>query len=364
MTSARMPRRAQARVHGVEERLLVLLEVPVVGEGQPLEDGQQRDQVAGHPAHPAPGQLEHVGILLLRHQRGTGGVGVGQLGETELRGGPEHDLLGQPGEMDHEQRAGRDQLHGEVAVGDGIQAVGAERREVERAPGAGAVDGQRGAGQRPAAERQHVAAAVAVAQPFGVALEHLDVGQQVVGERDDLGPLGVGVAGERGGPVLAGTSEQRFLQPRAAEHQVDGAAPAPEAQVGGHLVVATAPGVQPPGDRPDQLVEAALHGGVDVLVGRVDGEVAPLQLATDGAQAGEDGAEVTGPDQADLAEHPGVGDRPLDVLGVEPEVEPRLLVYSSTPRAVRVPSRPSQTLAGACRAGSRSLRLPRAISAA
>ncbi len=43
---------------------------------------------------------------------------------------------------------------------------------------------------------------------------------------------------------------------------------------------------------------------------------------------------------------------------------PRLLVYSSTPRAVRVPSRPSQTLEGARRAGSGSLRLPRAISAA
>ena len=53
-------------VDRVEQRLLVLLEVPVVAERQALERGQQPGQVADDPAGLAPGQLGDVGVLLLR----------------------------------------------------------------------------------------------------------------------------------------------------------------------------------------------------------------------------------------------------------------------------------------------------------
>ena len=50
-------------VDGVEERLLVLLEIAVVGERESLQDGQQRDQVADRAAALAAHQLGHVGFF-------------------------------------------------------------------------------------------------------------------------------------------------------------------------------------------------------------------------------------------------------------------------------------------------------------
>ena len=60
----------------VEDRLLVLLQVAVVGERQALERGQQPGEVADQPAGLAAGQLGDVGVLLLRHDARPGGVGV------------------------------------------------------------------------------------------------------------------------------------------------------------------------------------------------------------------------------------------------------------------------------------------------
>ena len=71
-------------VEGVEERLLVLLQVPVVGEREPLQGRQQAGQVADQPARLAPGQLGDVGVLLLGQHRAAGGVGVVEAEEAEL----------------------------------------------------------------------------------------------------------------------------------------------------------------------------------------------------------------------------------------------------------------------------------------
>ena len=59
-------RRQGDLVERVEQRLLVLLQVAVVGQGQALERGQQPGQVADEAARLAPGQLGDVGVLLLR----------------------------------------------------------------------------------------------------------------------------------------------------------------------------------------------------------------------------------------------------------------------------------------------------------
>ena len=103
------------RVHGVEDRLLVLLQVPVVGQRQRLERGQQPGEVADQPAGLAPRQLGDVRVLLLRHDRGAGGVGVVQRGEAELLGRPEDHLLGDPGEVHPDHRGDEAELGDEVA---------------------------------------------------------------------------------------------------------------------------------------------------------------------------------------------------------------------------------------------------------
>ena len=83
----------------VEQRLLVLLQVAVVGQRQPLERGQQPGEVADQPAGLAARELGDVRVLLLRHDRAAGGEGVVERDVAELGGRPEDDLLGDPGEV-------------------------------------------------------------------------------------------------------------------------------------------------------------------------------------------------------------------------------------------------------------------------
>ena len=70
------------RVERVEHRLLVLLEVAVVGERQALHRRRQRDEVAEQPSGLAARQLGDVGVPLLRHHARPGAVAVGQLRRT------------------------------------------------------------------------------------------------------------------------------------------------------------------------------------------------------------------------------------------------------------------------------------------
>ncbi len=62
----------------------------------------------------------------------------------------------------------------------------------------------------------------------------------------------------------------------------------PQAQVGRHLIVAAAPGVQFAGRRADQLAQAALHGAVDVFVALLEFKVLRVELLRHGLQAGAD----------------------------------------------------------------------------
>ncbi len=137
----------------VDERLLVLLEVPVVGERQPLQGHQQPGQVPDEPTRLAPGQLGHVGVLLLGQHRAAGGVGVGERAEAELLGRPQHDLLPHPREVHAEQGDVEERLGHEVAVGDGVERVLEPCVEAEVLGHEVGVERQRGPGQGPGPER-------------------------------------------------------------------------------------------------------------------------------------------------------------------------------------------------------------------
>jgi len=84
----------------------------------------------------------------------------------------------------------------------------------------------------------------AVGEAVAVALELLAPGQQLVRGEHRLGPPQVRVAGDQGVGVALGLVEQGPLQ--AQQIAVDGIdlATQPEAQVGAHLVVAGAAGVE------------------------------------------------------------------------------------------------------------------------
>jgi hypothetical protein len=175
---------------------------------QALHHRQQRDQ----GAHDAPGlgagQLGRVRITLLRHDRAAGGEGVGQADEAERGAAPHDDLLGQAGEVDGADGGGGKELQREIAIGDGIERVGAGAVEAEGGGGGVPVNRERGAGQRRGAQRALVEPAPGIGEAAAVAGEHLDIGEQMVAEGDRLRRLQVGEAGHRVGSVLCGAASQ------------------------------------------------------------------------------------------------------------------------------------------------------------
>ena len=311
----------QQGVDGVEERLLVLLHVGVVGQRQALHRRQHGHQVAVETAALAAHQLGHVGVLLLRHDRRAGGPGVRELHEAELGRGPQREVGGQPREMHAGDGGGGQVLQHVVAVADGIQAVGAHRREAEVARQRLAVDGERGAGQGGRAQRQHVGPRVAAGEALAVALEHENVGQQVMGEDDRLRALQVRVARHRRVHRLRRSRQQRLLRAAQPGHRLGHDVLEVETLVQRDLVVARATGVELAADVPHQLDEPPLDVGVDVLQLGPEAEGAGVQLAAHRLQSLHQRVGLGGGEQAGAGQRARPRDAAGDVVGPQPLIE-------------------------------------------
>ncbi|GAA3111009.1 hypothetical protein GCM10020254_66400 [Streptomyces goshikiensis] len=91
---------------------------------------------------------------------------------------------------------------------------------------------------------------------------------------------------------------------------------------GGDLVVAGPAGAQLAAEvGAEPLQQAALEGGVHVLVGDGAGEGAVGDIGFEPVQARDHAVEFVGREQARLGEHPGVGAGAGDVVGRETPVE-------------------------------------------
>ena len=305
---------------GVEEALLVLLHVAVVGQRQALHDGQQTDQVAVYPARLPPRELGDVGVSLLGHHAAASRVLVSKPYEGELVGRPEDELLGQPGEVHHGDGGGGVKIDHEVPVGDRVHAVCGDGGEAELFGDAFAVYGIGNAGEGAAAEGHHVRHLVDLPKPLAVASQHLEVGEHVVGKQDGLGPLHVGVAGHDRAGVLIGLVHEHG--PEAMErrerpvHGVLGV----HSHVEGDLVVAGAGGVQAPGGLTDLLEETALDVHVDVVEVLAPREGSPLDLAADLDERLLDRQRLLSSDDVPAPQHTHVSNRPGDVLPVQSPV--------------------------------------------
>ena len=114
--------------------------------------------------------------------------------------------------MAGELRRGRQVVDDEVAVGDRVERVGRDALEAEvgghRRPVEVVVQAHGGAG----AERQLEAGVEGDGEPVAVALEHPEPGQQVLGQRGDLGALQVRVGRHHRLEVRLGPGEQQLLQ--------------------------------------------------------------------------------------------------------------------------------------------------------
>ena len=193
----------------IEERLLVFLVVLVVRERLCLHQRDERHEAADDAPALAADELGNIGILLLRHDRAAGAEAVGEPHEAVARAGPQDQLLGEARKVHHDERGGGGEFDREIAVGDGVERIGAETVEAELARDALAIDRVAGPRERCGAQRQPVDALAAVREPLHVAREHRVVGEQVVAESDGLRDLQVREAGhDRVGVALREIEER------------------------------------------------------------------------------------------------------------------------------------------------------------
>ena len=184
-----------------------------------------------------------------------------------------------------------------------------------------AVDREAGPGQRGGAQRTLPCPLVGGEQARHVALQHLDVGEEVVAERHRLRDLKVGEARHDGVGMLLGAGDQHRLQADDRLGSFPAGAPHPQPEVGRDLIVARTGGVEAPGGGADQLGQAAFDRHVDVLERKVARRAVAFELGLDGVEPGEDRRRIIGADDALVAQHGGVGARSGKILAPHPPVD-------------------------------------------
>ncbi len=223
--------------------------------------------------------------------------------------------------MHHRHAGSGAEFDGEITVRHAVQRVAGHGFEAQQLAGELAVDRVGGARQRGAAQGHAVGALAAVDQALVVAAEHFEPGQQVVAEGDRLGRLQVGETGHDGFGFTLGLLQQALLQAGDfGQDQVDFVAQ-PQADIGGHLVVAAAAGVQLLAGDADAVGQACFDVHVHVFEVDAPVELAGFDFALDGLQAINDGVALGIAEHADLRQHGGMGDRTHDVVAVQALVE-------------------------------------------
>ena len=204
---------------------------------------------------------------------------------------------------------------------DGVERVRGHAVEAELASRGLAIERVAGPGERPGAERRDVRPAAAVGQPPAVALEHLDVGEQVVSEQDRLGRLEMGRPGQDRVTVALGQSNERPFEPDDRVVELVDRPPQPEAEVGRDLVVPRPAGVELAGERTDPGGERRLEVEVDVLERRVPGKRSGLDLGTEPVEPPDEGGDLVVRQQPGSSEPADVGQRTGQVVERERRID-------------------------------------------
>ena len=139
--------------------------------------------------------------------------------------------------------------------------------------------------------------------------------------QDRLRPLEMGVAGQDHVGVVIAAADQRPLQGRQPlVDPVDRPAD-PQPQVGGHLIVSAAGGVQFSSHVAEPVDQRPLDVHVDVFQFGAEGESALLNFLADFLECLLNLAAFIERQQPDLGQHLGVCGRAVDVMRIQPPVE-------------------------------------------
>ena len=223
--------------------------------------------------------------------------------------------------MGHDQAGGRRQFDGEVSVAHRIQRIARSGSEAQQLRGVLTLDGVAGASQGCGAQWRVVETRATVPQAAMVALQHLEPRHHVVAEGDGLGGLQVGEPGHDGVGLALGDVQQGQLQ--ALQRGTDGIDLVAHIQtdVGGHLVIARTPGVQFLARHADAARELRLDVHVHIFQRHGPLEAPCHDVLADSLQPGDDVLHFLRAQNADLAEHGGVGDGAIDVVVIQTLVE-------------------------------------------
>ena len=143
-----------------------------------------------------------------------------------------------------------------------------------------------------APKRAFVQPRAAVGQPPAVAPQHLDISQQVMAESHRLRRLQVSETRHDRCRVWLRLLDQRRLQrAHVGVQRVDGV-PHPQAEVGRHLIVARARGVQPPSRLADNFGQPILDVHVHVFQRAAERQAAFARLLQHLIEPGNDGFAV------------------------------------------------------------------------
>ena len=299
-------KRDAERVGGVEHAFLVLLHVLAIGKRKTFQHDQQPVQRADDPARLGTYQLGGIGIALLRHDRGSGGKGIGQGDKAEPVGTPDHHFLCKAGHVNRTDCGRRQEFQRKVTVGDGIHRIRHWPVEAEKLRRHLAVGRKAGAGKRGGAKRRFIETCARIGKTATIAAEHLDIGHQVKAEGHGLRCLQMGEPRHQRVGMFFGAAQQHGLQAgQRLVHGIDQLAN-PEPEIGRHLIIARACRMQPTRRLADQLGKPRLDVHMDVFQRGREDEVSGSNLGTDGVQPAMNGFAVGLGDDAAGRQHAGM----------------------------------------------------------
>ena len=278
------PKNTKQGIMSIKDPLLVLLQILIVGQRQSLQAGQQPDEVTHNPAGLTAGQFAGIGILLLRKHRAAGGNRIVQAHEAEFAGHPEDDVLAETRKVNHQHGGGVEKIAGKIPVAHSIERIRGQRAEAQILLQLLPVDAKLVTDTGSRAQRAGVGLLRGPEEPAPVALEHLYIGQQVMGKEHRLGALQVSVGGNN--DILARLSalDDRLHQCPDGIGCFFSRPLHIETEVRRHLVIAAPAGMQLRPRLPDELAQPGLDVHVDVLKLFAEGEASRLDLAGDQVQ--------------------------------------------------------------------------------
>jgi hypothetical protein len=149
-----------------------------------------------------------------------------------------------------------------------------------------------------------------------VSVQHLDVGKQVMSDRDGLSPLEMGVTRQEDILVRLGKPDKGGLE-RPDTRMKEGYLLAKiEAQVGGHLIIATSCRVEFGSGFTDPTGQLLFDIHVNILEINRECEFTPFNLTGDGIQSTLYGIKLGRGDEPGIPESPGMGNTPDDIVAV------------------------------------------------